>query len=99
MTMIKNAMIAIMAVFIAVILTLLFSGRLRWISEEDLTRGNPETILQKAIEMHKPDVLKIGDQDILHVPTSKLSGKNWSVSHEFYIYESGSLKHIDFKKP
>jgi hypothetical protein len=55
-------------------------------------------ILERAIEMHRPDVLQMGEQQILHVPTSKLSGSSYSVNHEFYIYENGSLKHIDFSE-
>ncbi|MBN1974898.1 MAG: hypothetical protein JW787_14755 [Sedimentisphaerales bacterium] len=92
--MVRNTVITILVVFAAVIITLLFSGRLKWMTNEDLISRNPETILQKAIEMHKPEILKIGDQDILHVPIGKLSGKSWAVNHEFYIYENGSLKKI-----
>lgn len=92
----KNVFIVLLVLIIVVFVTLVFSGRLAWVSEDDLAMGNPEDILERAIEMHRPDVLKMGDQELLHVPTSRLSGRNWSVSHKFYVFEDGALKHVDF---
>jgi len=93
----KNILIALLAVIVAVFITLIVSERLQWIPQNNLGRETPEVVLAKAIEMHRPEVLKIGDQELLHIPTSKMSGKNWSVNNAFYILENGTLKKVDLK--
>jgi hypothetical protein len=97
--MAKNIVLMIYTLVVLVGLVLLVSGKLRWASEEEADEM-PERVamLGQAIEMHRPQVLEVGDQQILHVPTSKLVGSHWSVSHEFYIYADGTLKRIDFSQ-
>lgn len=94
--MAKNIFLGIYTLIFGLALIALASGRLAWVSTEELRNNSPEEILQKAIEMHKPEVLEMGKVEILHVPTSKISGRNWSVNHAFYIFEDGTLKRIGF---
>lgn len=75
---------------------MVFSGRLEWVCGADVLRGSPEDILERGIEMHRPEVLVMGDQELLHVPVGNLSGRNWKVRHEFYVFEDGALKLVDF---
>lgn len=96
--MAKNAVLGVYTIIIFVLVVLIAAGKLRWEpeAEADADMEDRMAVLERAIEMHRPEVLQMGDQEILHVPTSKLSGNSWSVNHEFYTYEDGSLKHIDF---
>ena len=94
--MVKNVIIVLLALIVCVFVTLVFSGRLEWVCGVDVLRGSPEDILERGIEMHRPEVLQMGDQVLLHVPTGSLSGRNWRVGHEFYVFEDGALKHVDF---
>ncbi|MHC4741275.1 MAG: hypothetical protein ACYS8Z_05160 [Planctomycetota bacterium] len=93
--MTKNILITACLLLIAVFVTLLVSGRLRWVSHDDLAGESPHRLLEKAIELHRPDVLKIGDEELLYITISKLSGKNYSITHEFFTFENGTLKRVD----
>lgn len=88
----------LLMIIVAVFVTLVICGRFKWVSQEDLASGNPEVILEKAIKMHRPNVMKVGDQELMYIPTAQLSGKNWSVNYAFYIFEAGALKKLDLKK-
>lgn len=93
--MLKNVLIGVYTLLFVLTIAAFATNRLAWLPPEQRNNSNPEEILHKAIEMHKPEVLKMGDINILHVPTSKMSGRNWSVNHAFYVYEEGQLKRID----
>jgi hypothetical protein len=95
--MFKNVLLGVYTLLLVLTLIALASDRLAWVSAGEHNNGEHTQVLQKAIEMHKPEVLKMGEIEILHIPTSKMSGRNWSVNHAFYMYEDGTLKRIDFK--
>ena len=90
--MLKNVLLGLYTLILALTIVALATDRLAWVSVEERNSGNTEEILKKAIEMHKPEVLEMGDIKILHVPTSKMSGRNWSVNHAFFIYDEGKLQ-------
>ena len=92
--MVKNIILAFYTILLIVAVTVYASGRLAWVPEDERFISD-EDRLKKAIEMHKPEILQMGDVPILHVPTSKMTGQNWSVNHAFYVYEEGVLKRID----
>jgi len=93
--MVRNFLIFVLLLIITCIITLLFCGKLRWISQEDIARGTPEVVLEKAIEMHRPYVLKLGDKEFLCIPKANMSGKNWTVSHRLYLFEEGAMKPLN----
>lgn len=94
--MVKNFIIGAYTLLLVLAVIALASGRMAMMSVEDREIEKSTEILQQAIEMHKPEILRMGEREILHIPTSKISGKNWSVNHAFYIYKDGTLKRIDF---
>ena len=95
--MFKNILLGVYTLLLVLSLIALATDRLAWVSEGEDNNGERIELLGKAIEMHRPEVLEMGEIQILHVPISKLSGRHYSVNHEFYIYEDGTLKSIDFK--
>ena len=87
--MVKNFLIFVLVLIITCFITLVVSGRLQWVSQEDMINGAPEVVLEKALEIHRPYVLKVGDQEILCLPHAEMSGKNWHVTHRLYLLENG----------
>ena len=96
--MVKNVALGCYTLLLVAMLVAFASGRLVWLSDAEQKYGQAEDVLQKAIEMHKPEVLQMAEIQILHVPTSKMTGRNWSVNHEFYIYDEGTLKRVQYGK-
>ena len=88
--MLKNVLLGVYTLLLVLSIVALATDRLVWVSEDEhnLHIGEPIDTLQKAIEMHKPEVLKMGDAEILHVPTSSMRGHSWSIDNKFYIYDS-----------
>ena len=86
--MFKNILIGVYTLLLVLVIIAIATDRLVWVSEDIDT-------LQKAIEMHKPEVLKMDGNEILYVPTSSMRGSSWKVDNKFYIYDEGELKRID----
>ena len=93
--MLKNVFLGIYTLLLVIMILAFVTNRLAWVCPDERSTNEPMEILQQAIDMHKPEVLKVGETEILYVPTSKLRGKNWSVKPTFYTYEEGKLKRID----
>ncbi len=95
--MVKNVVIVLLLAAVCVFVTLLVSGRLEWVSEEELAARTPEAVLAEAIEMLRPQVISLDGQELLCAPKAELSGKNWRVHHLLYIYEDGELKPLHLR--
>jgi len=68
-------------------------------SETNKPREAPTITLERAIEMHKPQILKIGDAELLCVPNTRMQGYNWQVEYKFYVYEDGVLRSVPYGQP
>ena len=55
--------------------------------------------LERAIEMHRPQILKVGDTELLCVPNTRMQGRNWHVDYKFYRYEDGVLRNVPYAAP
>ncbi len=90
--MVKNLILGAYTLLLVLAFIAFATHRLTWADAHD--ERAVET-LERAIEMHRPEVLDMGDMKILHIPTSKMKGTSYSVSHKFFINDNGVLKPVD----
>ena len=94
----KNILLVVSGAFLLVFLTLVWSGELGWRKgDEFLAKEGPSIALERAIEMHRPQILEFGGVELLCVPHTQMQGYNWHVEYKFYIYEDGVLRNVNYK--
>jgi hypothetical protein len=80
---------------LAVLITLIVSGSLIWKPEEYKMAKHQEA-LERAINMHQPQILEIGDKELLCLPVTHQRGNSISVDYKFFVYEEGKLKQLNY---
>lgn len=93
--MFKNVLLAIFGAALLVVATLVVSKRLVW-RERPGKWTETNDAVEKLMRIHEPTILKMGDKELLHIPTSHFTNTNINVSHEFYVLENGKLQRLEF---
>jgi hypothetical protein len=78
-----------------VLTTLMFSKKLVW-NEKPGKWVESNEALDKMMRIHEPTILKMGDKELLHIPTSHFTDNSINISHEFYMLENGKLQRLEF---
>lgn len=89
--MVKNFVAGFLIGALIVLVVLIAMGKLVW---NDSLNSDP---LEKAIEMHTPKVIEIGNTELLWLPNTQQLGNKISIDYKFYVYENGQLKEAKLK--
>jgi hypothetical protein len=93
----KNLALVAYTVLVGVFAVLWLAGKIDW------TKNNPkestitlEQRLEKASEILKPQILQMKDVQLLCIPTYHGDEKNYKFDYNFFVYENGGLKSVNY---
>jgi hypothetical protein len=93
----KNLALIAYTVILFIFAVLWMAGNIVWSSGSTQQSIAPfEQRMEKASEILRPQVLEMKDVQLLCIPSYHGDGTNYKFDNNFFIYENGNLKRVDY---
>jgi hypothetical protein len=93
----KNLALVAYTVLVGVFAVLWLAGKIDWTKSNLKESQIPlEQRMEKAAEILKPLILEMKDVQLLCIPSYLGEGTNYKFNYNFYVYENGNLKDVNY---